>query len=230
MQRIGLTSLALFGVTIFAASQGGWDRPSSEWSKETAEKMLEDSPWAKQISFRLPTPADQEKDPSSQEHVYTIRLFSAYPVQAAYLRLLQISQGYSDLSADERGAFDRRYPVQVGDRTDRIVINLDCDSSDRQSALEIDRQLKQYRTPEIKNLVFLSSSTFERVDLQEYSPPSPDGTGAKFIFPRTVDGVDVASASESSYLEFEFVVPGTDHRIIQTWHLDDLRFRGSTAF
>ncbi|UCF37639.1 MAG: hypothetical protein JSU96_01865 [Acidobacteriota bacterium] len=190
--------------------------------------MLEDSPWARQI--RVPLPGQHPGEGHvSQQQVYTLRLFSAYPVQAAYLRLLQLSRGYADLTREEQAAFDRQHPVIVGERRGQIVISLDFDATDRETALEIDRRLEQFSTPEMKRISFLSSSTFDRVELEHYSPPSPDGTGAKFVFPRKVDGVDIVS-TDGSMLRFEFTMPGTDHRIVQTWDITELSFRGSLTF
>jgi hypothetical protein len=36
-----------------------------------------------------------------------------------------------------------------------------------------------------------------------YSPPSPDGTGAKFVFPRKVNGKKMVSPQDKT-LRFEF--------------------------
>ncbi len=103
-------------------SQKVWEKPSKEWSKEDAVKILNNSPWAQ--SF-VPSSADFSSadrnrgqtassggsNPGSTALIIgripvVIRDFSGTPIRQAMIRLQQLQVGYDRMNDKKRAAFD----------------------------------------------------------------------------------------------------------------------------
>ncbi len=152
---------------------------------------------------------------------YTVRFFSAQPVRQAYLRLTQLDKGYDRMSPDAKREFDARivqaFPVSLPD----IVVAIDFASNDRKLLMEVNRQLRQATRDTLNQQVYLISDHIGRIYLKDYFPPSSDGTGAKLVFPRLVDGEPVVLAKDK-LVKLEFMVPGTNHKVYIEWTVKDL--------
>jgi len=161
---------------------------------------------------------------------YTVRLFSALPVRQAYVRMLQIANHYSELPPSRRLALDARTaPALTLDVSRDIIVSIEFDSNDRQMALEVDRQLRVAQSEQLKQQVYLISEHFNRLELKDYIRPDPDGTGAKFIFPRTIDGEPIVGKNDRE-LAFEFYMPGVGHKVYVIWKVQELECYGSRWF
>lgn len=170
------------------------DKPWTEWSEREVRKVLDDSPWAKSQSrgeaverHSTPlTPNDlRGADLLSLSSVATAKLYarflSAQPTRQAFARLVELKQKSADpeLRKQLQSFVDRKFD-------DWIVISVDYETSGkdtgplRQTFASVNLQtLKKYTYLETKN---------GRIELQNYLAPTDDGLGAKFIFPRTVNG------------------------------------------
>lgn len=268
VRMTALFSLVILCVPLWAMDEY-WERPFESWTRQEAEQMLTDSPWAK--SFVLAT--DKGKRPLPSESIslagpsftpaqaqgsvgdglppdvqaetsggsgipgereifdtYRVRLFSALPVRQAHLRKMQLDSGYEGMNAFEREAFDRRTDRAISlDVTNRIIISLDFESNDRSAQMEVNRRLRELTTDQLKQSAYLITENFERIELQEYYPPSPDGSGVKFIYPRTIDNEPVVTP-ENRELKFEFFVPGTSHKLYIVWKVEELQYGDGPAF
>src|SRR5205823_1861850 len=58
--------------------------------------------------------------------------------------------------------------------------------------------LRRATTEDLKASVFLERNDGKRVTLAEYTPPGKDAFGARFTFPRTVDGQPFLSADSGT--------------------------------
>ena len=227
---LSLCLLLLLSAGLYAADF--WEKPFNEWSRNDVLKMLQDSPWSHQVVLTDQRQGRNARNIAGEMEIYnqyTVRLFTALPVRQAYVRMMQIMNNYDSLSDEEKAEFDQRFaPALQMDTSQNIIVNLDFETNDRQLSMDIDRRLKQVTAEQLNQQVYLISDRLGRVQVSQYFPPSPDGTGAKFVFPREVEGKPVVS-EEDDELKFEFYVPGTDHKVFHIWDVEDLEYEGDLA-
>lgn len=185
--------LTLLGGALAQKSQKPW----VEWSKKDAEKILADSPWSQtqtetDTAEMYYTPSNMGDTRSREEQgatnqattlKYYIRLFSARPVRRAYVRLLELSQSQPDEAAIEK----RRAWANLA-ASDSIIVTVQCDSKDQRYLGKAMQAFNSAVTAVLKNTTYLERSDGTRVFLAEYAPPAKDVFGARFIFPRSLNG------------------------------------------
>lgn len=197
--------IGFFGASIFAQKQKPW----TEWSKKEAEKTLNESPWGqtqtetdtsqmtysptvtsttaarkedKNITSASNTESGATNSPMSIK--YRIRFLSAKPVREAFARmvtLMQQDKPNEALSAQLQSFVDR-------DFADYIVVAVSVEGTDRRYLGPAMESLSSATADTLKNNVYLERKDGKRLFLMDYRAPSQDGMGAKFVFPRTVDG------------------------------------------
>lgn len=182
-------------------------KPWTEWTKKDAEKILSDSPWSQtqtetDTSEMVYTPTTMGDTRSRETQGATnqatsvkfhIRLFSARPVRQAYVRLLDLSQPQPD-----QNALERRHAWANLAASDSIIVTVACDSSDRRYLGRVMQAFSSAVTSVLKNSVYLERKDGKRVFLGEYVPPAKDVFGARFIFPRILDGQPFITGEEGS--------------------------------
>ena len=168
-------------------------KPWKEWSKNDAQKILTDSPWAQRqvdMDFVEPTPLTRPKDSSidatlkqNEGMTSSIRFFSARPVRQAFVRIMQLQN--KDLSPE---MVTRLNTFAEAPSENLIVIAVAVENPD---ANMLGKAMQIYRnatTTKLKSTTYLERSDGKRVFIEEYTPPGKDGFGARFIFPRMLDG------------------------------------------
>ncbi len=168
-----------------------WEKkPYTEWSEKEAQKLLDDSPWAKTQSFVVNPGTGgtgRSSGSSSQTNVqinFHIRFFSAKPVRQATSRIMELKQ---------KGAINEEFSTRLKNLAnssfnDRIVVTVVCDSEQHgPAAQEAAMLLQNHTTANLKSNTFLEVKG-QKIYLQEYQSPRADGFGARFLFPRLVDG------------------------------------------
>lgn len=188
-------------------------KPWTEWSQKETEKMLESSPWARVQKdtdtaelFFQPT-SDQRRSirqaPNSGERLehgatnqatnvsYGIRFFSARPVRQAFMRSFQLKQKKLEPEVLERMKLFAETPA-----TDSIIIAVTIGGTDKRSLGEVMQLVESAASGTLKNTTYLERNDGKRLFLTEYVPPGPDGFGARFIFPRSIE--------ENPFLSSEF--------------------------
>ncbi len=168
-----------------------------EWSKTEAEKVLNDSPWAHpQVDMELADPNrlnrsrvvgignEETRTRLNEERVaYYIRIYSARPIRQAFIRLLQLQQTNIDPETLARmNAFAEKQPE------DSIVLAVHVDGPDTKPIEKVMQVLRLESIGTLRSVSYLERSDGKRVYLSEYVPPGRDGVGARFIFPRKLDG------------------------------------------
>src|SRR5262245_10665899 len=201
------TSLAFCMVCSLVARAQWEKKPYAEWSEKEAEKLLNDSPWGQtQVISDTSQMFGNERLSSGASRVanvfnvnFRIRFLSAKPVRQAISRVMELKQ---------KGAVDERLASQLrsfaaADFPDYVVITVLCDSDQPNLRLqEATALLNNRTTAALKNNTFLESKDGRRVFLQEYQPPRNDGLGARFVFPRLIDGKPYITADSG---EIHFV-------------------------
>jgi hypothetical protein len=168
-------------------------KPWKEWSKTDAQKILNDSPWAHlQVDqdFVEPTPLTRPRDPSidarlkqNEGMTYGIRFFSARPVRQAFVRMIQFQK--KDLAPDIVSRLNTFAEIAS---EDSIIIAVTIENPDANMLGKAMQIVRNTTTALLKNSTYLERSDGKRVFLEQYVPPGSDGFGARFIFPRMLDG------------------------------------------
>ena len=207
-------------------------KPWTEWSEKEAMKMLSDSPWSqtqKELTDSASGPSggavtsaaqngnganmvmsDSAKASSSSESgqnigqknqtlnlLYIVSFLSAKPVREGFIRIAELRQPDSPAEkvAERRTFIDR-------DFSDYIVVTLKMDGTDRKKLAPINQYLTSSNKDSFKDVVYLERKDGKRVALMDYRTPDP--LGAKFIFPRTLEGkpfLDANSGEVRVYIE-----------------------------
>jgi hypothetical protein len=213
-----------------------WNKkPYTEWSEKEALKLLNDSPWGQtqvisdvsRMGATGPggnTRASQTEDSSSRHINFRIRFLSAKPIRQAFSRMIEIKQqGELD---DQLAARLKAFSTQ--DFPDYIIVTVDVDSTATRGELQQARvALGNRTTGELQNNTFLQVKE-QRVFLQEYQPPKNDGLGARFIFPRLVDGKPFITP-ESSEVRFASELTAA-YKLNMRYKVKDMMFDGKLEY
>jgi hypothetical protein len=210
-----LAVVALFLFMTLAASAQKGNYPWMELSRKDAERLLANSPWSHtQVDtdasemFYSPTrqgtsSAAQSTNKgivSSQQSInnnradrgalneevhtsYRISFLSARPVRQALAKMILSSErGPNEQLASQLQGFVER------DFSPYVVIAVKVDSTDQRLLGPIMQAINSGTTGTLKNTTYLERQDGKRVFLTQYNAPISDNLGAKFIFPRLVDG------------------------------------------
>jgi len=185
-----VSSLALVLAYPLAAQ---WNKkPYTEWSEKEATRLLNDSPWGQTQTLtdtsQMTGQARADSGQSRVQDVFNvnirIRFLSARPVRQAISHLMELTNR-EKISAQLAA---RLKAFAAADFPDYIVITVTTES-DKASRLLQQTQADFYKltTNELKNNTYLLAGG-QRIFVKEYQPPGNDGLGARYIFPRMVDG------------------------------------------
>ncbi|MEW6130475.1 MAG: hypothetical protein AB1757_25800 [Acidobacteriota bacterium] len=197
--------IALLGLFILSVP-AQWDKkPYTEWSEKDATKLLNDSPWGQtQTATDTSGMTGVARADSSQSRIsdvtqvqYRIRLFSSKPIRQAISRTIEL-QLKDKLTDDMKG---RLKALASADFPDYVVVTVVCESPTANSKIqEATAALYKFATADLKNNTYLLTKGGNRVFLQEYQAPRNDGFGARFIFPRLVNGEAYVTANSGELL------------------------------
>lgn len=197
MKRTSLSLPALIALVLAfpLVAFGQWQKkPYADWSEKDALNVLNNSPWAQtqEISdttdmFNTSKRLDSNQTNRVAETArikFRVRFFSARPIRAATTRLVEIKQK-GEVSPD---LAQRLKALVDAEFADYIVITLVLDASEAGSQRgAFTTMLETQVSSEVANETYLLASG-ERIPLKEYQAPRRDGFGARFLFPRNVDG------------------------------------------
>ena len=181
-------------------------KPWTEWSKDDAQKILKDSPWAHQQvdqDFIEPTPLTRPIDSSidarlkqNEGMTYSIRFFSARPIRRAFVRIIQLQK--KDLAPD---MVTRLNTFAEAPSEDSIIVAVAVENPDANMLGKAMQIIRNATAVKLKSSTYLERTDGKRVYIEEYTPPGSDGFGARFIFPRMLDGKPFLSP-ESEMIRF----------------------------
>ena len=204
--------IVLLVSAVFAQKQKPW----TEWTKKDIEKTLNDSAWGQTqtegassnqqqtsesaiTQVAAPRSADRqinrtgesgETKPSSVVK-YHVRFLSAKPVRAAFARMVLLAKSQPDenLTAQLQGFVDR-------EMNDYIVVSVGVEVENEKMAVPLLRAFSAATTEALQKSVYLERKDGKKLYLMEYRAPIEDGMGAKFVFPRKLDGQPFLSESD----------------------------------
>jgi hypothetical protein len=226
MKRILLLCSVVILFTVSASAQK--EKPWTDWSEKDAIKVMTDSAWAQtqkelsdagspsgpaittaaenRTSANMVMSDSQKSASESGESIgrknasltlnFYMAFLSAKPVRQAFIRYLELKSPEmpADKAAERRAFIDR-------DFGDYIVVTLKLDGTDKKK-LGPAMQLLTGDPKAFKDTAYLERKDGKRVALMDYRVP--DQLGAKFIFPRTLDGkpfLDANSGEVRVYVE-----------------------------
>lgn len=191
-----LTCMAFALFFVFPLSTSGqWNKkPYTEWSEKDTKNLLQDSPWSQNQNFtdtsrNASTTTSRGGTQTAIADVINVkfymRFFTAKPVRQAISRSMELQYK----SEVPEPLASRLKALATADFPDYIIITVTCESDRASNMLQEAKALFQkLSTGVIKNSTYLFIKGGQRVFLQEYQPPQNDGLGARFVFPRLVDG------------------------------------------
>jgi hypothetical protein len=173
--------------------------PYTRWSPQRVRSILTESPWAQRVVWtRMVNTSglqDRRVEDMSQDQtlIVHVQLFSSRPIRQAYA------------AASARGDVDRLqrlHDFANREFPDEIVISWLVDSEPKGSPIyyRVVDKLHSMALADLAADTFLATSRGRRVQLAKFIPPTPDGTGAKFVFPRQLpDGSPLLSDEDKSF-------------------------------
>lgn len=203
----------LTGITATAQDKELWPK----WDKGKVNKMLNSSPWAQtqtdtdtsEMTYS-PTSAtgtssvgrssassggsnnpaigvqgervDRGASNQAMSVNYRVRFLSAKPIRQAFARMIELQEKDSKSVREQLGPFVER------DFSEYIVVTVTFDASDNRFSGPALQAFGSATTGTLKNQAYLERSDGKRLFVMDYKPPINDGLGAKFVFPRNVDG------------------------------------------
>ena len=213
MRKLSILILltVLTGITV-AQDKELWPK----WDKDKVNKMLNSSPWAQtqtdtdtsEMTYS-PTSAgsssigqsamasqggtsagrtvqnnrtDRGASNQAMNVSYYVRFLSARPIRQAFARMIEIQEKERKGVREELGPFVER------DFSEFIVVTVTFEASDNRFAGPVLQGFASATHGTLKNQAYLERSDGKRLFIMDYKPPINDGLGAKFIFPRKVDG------------------------------------------
>lgn len=238
---------ACFVILLLAtASLAQKQKPWTEWSKKDVEKTLNDSAWGQTqtegsepqsnastsaiTQVAAPRAADRdinrqgesgEAKPSTVVK-YSVRFLSAKPVRAAFARRVLLAKGQPDeaLTAQLQTFIDR-------DFADYIVVSVGVEVADQKMAAPIMKAFTSASAEALKNNVYLERKDGKKLFLMDYRAPVEDGMGAKFVFPRTLEGQPFLGESDT----VRFVAQLNERMKLNTrYKLSDMLYDGKLEY
>ena len=188
-------------------------KPWTEWSLKEAQKLLDDSAWGQTQAetntsemFYNPTTqsgrgtsSDRTSQGATNQAVnvnFRIRFLSAKPIRQAFARSILLQQKTPNAQLEEQL---KAFAEQKS--SDWVVVAVNFDSTDQRFTNTAMQTLNALNTGVLQNKTYLEIKDGKRMFLKDYRAPIADGMGAKFVFPRMVDGQPLVT-SESGYVRF----------------------------
>jgi hypothetical protein len=134
---------------------------------------------------------------SGEKEIYNtfyVRFLSAAPIRSAFARILQLRHGYDAMGIEEKRRFESvALSTLAMDPGNWIVVAVGFRSNDPNEETTIRRYFQTETSETLKTTAFLSTERHPQIPIHAYFPPRDEGVGAKFVFPREVDGEPVAT-------------------------------------
>jgi hypothetical protein len=222
---LAVSLAAMVSLSVFGAAT---DKPFRKWTLDEAVEVLTNSPWARQETFTrvvggIGSGVMGEKEIYS---TFFVRFLSARPVREAYARVQQIQAGYDNLDRDERRRVDESLASVLRlDSSRWIVLTVSFRSNDSTMELRMKEFFEVETTESMRSKVRLSTGHFPQLELAAYFPPRDEAVGAKFVFPRNVEGTPVVS-HDDPYVTFEVDVPGFESDLRATFPVSSMLIKG----
>jgi hypothetical protein len=215
-RALAVSLAALVSLSVFGAAT---DKPFRKWTLDEAVEVLTNRRGRARRPFTrvvggIGSGVMGEKEIYS---TFFVRFLSARPVREAFARVQQIQAGYDKLDRDGRRRMDESLASVLRlDSSRWIVLTVSFRSNDSTIELRMKEFFEVETTDSMRSKVRLSTGRFPQLELAAYFPPRDEAIGAKFVFPRNVDGTSVVS-HDDPHVTFEVDVPGFESDLRATF-------------
>jgi hypothetical protein len=223
-------------------------KPWTEWSEKDAERILNDSGWgqtqtegetssgaastsaitqttaAKDRQVRDVDAAGNAESGERKEPTlvhYRVRLLSAKPIRAAFVRMIELQGAPAEQVAQLRTFVDR-------DFSDYIVVTITVEGNDRRRMGLAAQQLGTVDEAALKSTTYLERKDGKRVSLSNYRAPIQDSLGAKFVFPRMVEGKPFLEANSGEVRFYTEI--GKALKLNRRFKVSDMMYEGKLEY
>lgn len=209
-------------LAFMAGAPASWmtREPFNKWNMSRAVQVLNVSPWAKQETFTQVISGVGSGISGEKEiyNTYYVRFLSARPIREAYARIQQIQHGYDKMSPEKKRQFEEAQSSNLDMDVSRwIVVSVSFRSNDPNEESSVRRFFQSETVKTLKTKAFLSTTSCPQVELSAYFPQREESVGAKFVFPREVNGVPVLTKGCPNIALELLDVPGTSARLRSTF-------------
>jgi hypothetical protein len=127
------------------------------------------------------------------------------------------------MNGKEKLRFERMQKLNIElDDSQWIVVTVGFRSNDPNEESDVRRFFQSETLETLKTKAFLSTPTCSQVEISAYFPPREESVGAKFVFPRVVNGIPVVTEDCES-VTFELLdVPGADPNLQATFRIESM--------
>ncbi|MCZ6751378.1 MAG: hypothetical protein O7E51_06055 [Acidobacteria bacterium] len=136
---------------------------------------------------------------------YFVRIVSAQPVRNAYLAIRENLRKQVLRESDETQDSQQRDVLALLPG-DYLVLVVTFRSNDPTLEREFLSLLGAQTTGTLRTKAYLSTRRFPQLEIEAYFPPLEEAVGAKFVFPKRVDGQAIFEPDEESFI-FEVDFP-----------------------
>jgi hypothetical protein len=216
MRYAGRFFLLIVVLSGMAVAQGGqfWEKKDyRQWSKRDCERLLKDSPWAREYTLSQVvrvTVGDRGAERGREANPtisYQVQFRSALPVRQALVRLSQIEQKYDALSPDQQQTLDQKaQPFLAEDFSETVLVYVSYSANVQANDIDMARFWQNQTTDKLKNGVYLIGSKGDKFPLLHYSVAGGSGREFQFVFPRQHEGRPLLSPGDK-VLKLEFYSP-----------------------
>jgi hypothetical protein len=199
---------------------------------EEAVAVLTESPWAHKETYTSVLGGIGSGIAGEKEiyNTFFVRLLSARPIREAYARMGQLQANYDGMNRDQKRQLDRSLePGLKLDVSRWIIITLSFRSNIPSEELRVRNFFSGQTTESMRNRVRLSTKQYQQLELEAYFPPLEDAVGAKFVFPRRVQGESVLMP-EGDNLAFEVDIPGFEPDLRVNFDAGRMALKGTSVF
>jgi len=248
MKRVSFVCsiLVLLAIPAYAQKGKAW----TEWNQKEAEKVLNDSAWGQtqtesggaaeqpgQTAAISTTTAGRERNATNVKSAATsaesgetkdapslhlrVRFMSAKPIREAFVRMIELGGAPAEKVAQIKPFIDY-------DFSNYIVVTVNMDGNDRRRMGAITQQLSATDSAAFKPVTYLERKDGKRLELMEYRAATNDGLGAKFVFPRTLDGAQFLDANSG---EVRFVTElGKVLKVNRRFKVSEMMYEGKLEY
>ncbi len=160
---------------------------------------------------------------------YRVRFFSAKPIRAAFARLLTLQDANVALDEVRRSELLKTMQAWVDvDVGDNVVLAVSIEATDRRLSGPVEQAFLSATSDTLKNTCYLELKDGTKIYVTRYQAPTADQTGAKFVFPRTVNGKSLLT-QDSGVVRFVAEFGGTV-KINRKYKVSEMVYDGQLVY
>lgn len=198
-----IAAIPFLGLSV-ALGQVWVKKEYKNWSSKDCEKILTNSPWAKNQSiYKRGLESDGEGGQGYTKFI--VQLHSALPIRQASVRQQQLAVKYDKLPPEEKQKFDQQAASYLNaDYSQKVYVKVYYETNVSAAIMDMERSWRTKTIANFQNSAFLMGSKGVRVSADGYSA-SPKESYIIFTFPRVRDGQPLLSEEDKSLiLQFEY--------------------------